>query len=218
MVAGRNFWICCAFVLITNQILLAQESRPPLERTVTIRAVNEPLESVLDQLAREGHFSFSYNPDILDTKKRITLVLVNKTVREALEQISGESLRYKAKGEHVILTKAPPPPVDPAPSFFLISGYVTDGNSGEKIPDVTIYDKETQASSLTDTYGFYQIKVDRKSNAVQLVVNKQDFKDTIIYVRQTGHVIINLTIFPEEQPSEPADTLRAEEKIRKLKE
>jgi hypothetical protein len=202
-----SFYTLFLLLINSNVSLQAQTRIPFLERTVTMNVANEPIQDVLDKIAQQGQFTFSYNPEILDPKKRITLNYKSRTVREALDHVLGAGLRYKVKGSHVILTKAPMPGKASVPSYYLISGYVTDGNNGEKIPEVSIYDKDTRTSSITNKYGFYEIKVDRKVNSVQLIVNKQQFKDTLIYVKQTGNAIINVTIYPEEETIAPADSL-----------
>lgn len=194
------------FLLLQGRSLTAQTKVPALERTVSLSAANEPLEVVLDKISQQGRFSFSYSPDVIDTKRKVSVQLKNQTVREALDKVLGPGLAYKTKGEHVILRKSPEAGTSAAPSYFLITGYVSDGNNGEKIPEVSIYDKSTRASSVTNRYGFYELKVDRKVNSVQLIVNKKEFRDTLIYVKQTGSAIINVTIFPEIKEVPAADS------------
>jgi hypothetical protein len=206
----RRFLCCILMSALLPQFIHAQTKVPILERTVSINLVNESVETFLDRIAVQCQFTFSYNPEVVDAKKNITLRLKNKTVREALDQVLGSRVSYKMKGNHVILTRAPLPEKSSAPSWYLISGYVTDQN-GEKIAEVSVYDKDTRASSVTNEYGFYEIKVDRKVNSVHLIVNKKQFKDTLIYVKQTRNAIVNVTIYPEEIQAPPVDSLAMRE-------
>ena len=208
MPAGNRFFIFSLLILIaTGNSAGGQVKIPALERTISVRASNEPLENVLGRIAKEGHFSFSYSPEVVETKKQVTINLSQKTVRETLEQLLGVNYRFKGKGEHVIITRSTGIGKTSLPSYYLISGYVTDGNNGEKIPEVSIYDKSTRTSSVTNKYGYYEIKVDRKVNSLELVVNKQQFKDTLIYVRQTASSVINVTIYPLEKENIETDSL-----------
>lgn len=197
-------------VLLFKHTALAQTKTPALERTITVHFSDEPFASALDKIALLGNFSFSYNPEIISDKKKVSIQLKDRSVREALNQILGPGLKYKMSGNHVILTKAPLPDKAGSASWYMISGYVTDGN-GDKIPEVSIYEKETRASSVTNQYGFYEIKLDRKLNSVQLIVNKEQFRDTLIYVKQTGNAIVNVTIYPEEVKSIDVDSLYLKE-------
>ena len=189
----------------------AQKKVPALERVITLKVSNEPLEDVLEMISRQAHFTFSYNPEAIPVKKPVSISITNKTVREALDEIAGVGVTYKMKGEHIILTRAPAVQKSSGPSWYLISGYVTNGNNGEKIPEVSVYDKDNRASSITNTYGYYELKVDRKVNAVQLIVNKQQFRDTLIYIKQSGSAIINVTIYPEPQALAPVDSTSIKE-------
>ncbi len=202
---NKTCWVIAAFLLLLVNQQFAQTKIPVLERKITIEIQKEPLETVLDAVAKQCNCSFSYNPEIVDTKKLITLKQKNISVREALDQLLKPGLNYKIKGEHIILNKANETEKLSTPSFFLISGYVTDGNNGEKIPEVSIYDKDSRSSSITNRYGFYELKVDRKVNSVQLIVNKHEFKDTLIYIKQSGNAIINVTIYPEEKKEDKAE-------------
>ncbi|MEO8085182.1 MAG: STN and carboxypeptidase regulatory-like domain-containing protein [Bacteroidota bacterium] len=207
MVANsRILYLLFLFIIVNPKINSGQTKTPALERTVSINVANETMETVLDQVSKQGHFSFSFNPAIMDLKKVVTVKMKDKSVREVLEHLLSPGVKYKMRGEHIILTKAPVSEKTSAPSYYLISGYVTDGNNGNKIPEVSIYDKETRSSSVTNHYGYYELKVDRKTNSVQLIVNKQQFKDTLIYVKQSGNTIINVTIYPAEKLPEPVDS------------
>ncbi|CAN5596632.1 hypothetical protein BH11BAC1_BH11BAC1_17180 [soil metagenome] len=217
MVANsRTLFLLFLIILGTSKINSGQTKIPVLERTVSITVANEMLQTVLDQISKQGHFSFSFNPAIMDLKKAVTIKMKDKSVREVLEHLLSPDVKYKMRGEHIILTKAPVTGKISAPSYYLISGYVTDGNNGNKIPEVSIYDRETRSSSVTNSYGYYELKVDRKTNAVQLTVNKQQFKDTLIYVKQSGNTIINVTIYPEEKLPEPVDSSAI--KVEQIKE
>jgi hypothetical protein len=207
MLAGNRFSSALLlFIFFLHSASLAQKKIPVLERVVTLKVSNEPLEAVLEMISRQAHFSFSYNPEAIPVKKPVSITVVNRTVRELLDQLSGTELHYKMKGEYIILTRATGVQKSSQPSWYLISGYVTNGDNGEKIPEVSVYDKENRASSVTNNYGYYELKVDKKVNAVQLIVNKQLFKDTLIYVKQSGSAIVNVTIYPEPAALVPQDS------------
>ena len=201
---AANRLLILSFFLFSTGLPLrvfAQANTPLLERNISITAANEPLESLLSDIAKQGGFSFSYSPEIFDGKKRMNLRVKNKTVREVLEMVLTSGIRYKEKGGHVILTRAPDVQKSTLPSWYLVSGYVTDGEDGDKIPEVSVYDKQSRMSTITNKFGYYEIRVDRKITSLQLTVNKAQFKDTVIYVKQTGNTIQNVVIYP--LPVEP---------------
>ena len=210
MLAGSRFFSALVLLnIFSTSFSFAQKNIPVLERVISMKVSNEPLQSVLDMISQQAHCTFSYNPEAIPVKKPITLNASNKTVREVLDQLNNE-MNYKVKGDYIILSKATIQK-STEPSWYIISGYVTNGDNGEKIPEVSVYDKSNMASSVTNNYGYYEIKVDKKVNAVQLIVNKQQFRDTLIYVKQSGSAIVNVTIYPEPAALEPVDTTALKE-------
>jgi hypothetical protein len=74
-----------------------------LNATVRIKARNEPLKKVLDQLSKDGHFSFSYNSDLVNTDRTITLTLENIRLSQALDILLDNRYDYQEEPPYVIL-------------------------------------------------------------------------------------------------------------------
>jgi hypothetical protein len=164
-----------AFVFST---LLAQSSIPPLERVVSLSFQNERIDDALKKISEQAGVSFSYNSRVLDGEKTVTKKFTNKTIREVLEFIFEGTLQYKQRGNYIILTKLPQTPTE-----ILISGYVVDESTGEKLKEVSIYDPISLRSAVTDEYGFFKIQVDKPSaDDIQLAIQKRSYTDTLIVV------------------------------------
>jgi hypothetical protein len=92
--------------------LRAQDAQPPenkqLNKTVTVKADHEKLEDVLDELAKKGFFTFSYQSDILKKDRLITLTLKESTLREALELILGRAYDYDESDDYVVIRRRGP--------------------------------------------------------------------------------------------------------------
>ena len=58
------------FVCAGGPQLLRAQGDGPLERKVRVKAENEHLEYVLNDLAKKGYFTFSYKSDILNKDRR----------------------------------------------------------------------------------------------------------------------------------------------------
>lgn len=140
----------------------AQKPTPILERTISVSATGEKTVSVLNRIAQEGKFSFSYNASIISPEQVTTVEATNKTVREALNEIFKGTINYKEKNNHLILTKAPAKSVNSATTVVVISGYVEDAETKEKVPDASVYDKESVTAVVTDEYGYFRMKLDKK--------------------------------------------------------
>jgi hypothetical protein len=92
--------------------LHAQDGRPqeskPLDKAVTLKADHERLEDVLDELAKKGYFTFSYQSDILKKDRLVTLTIKESTLREALELILGRAYDYVESDDYVVIRRREP--------------------------------------------------------------------------------------------------------------
>lgn len=207
----------CFFIFISGA---AQTATPILERKISIQLEEEKLPSALDHIARQGGFSFSYNAAIVPPEQTITLKVSGKTVREVLNEIFKGSMRYKEKANHLILLRVPPP-TQASVVISIISGYVEDAKTGEKISDVSVFEKESLASAVTDQYGFYKIKLGEGQVKATLNVRKRDYHDTLVNITVQGEQYLNITIEPVQKDSlnvsatTSADSLK-EEKVEEL--
>ena len=199
-----NFFLNTTLAIVLATVLARAESFdepiPLLERTITISFEQERLETALKKISTQAGFTFSYNSRIIDRSKIISGRFAGKTVREVLDQIFGGAIQYKARGKYVILTKAP---ADEAKDRVL-TGYVVDESTGKRLQNVSVYDPVSLSSTVTDSYGYFELKVDQPSaEEIKLAVRKLDYTDTLIAVNLDRRQLINI------QMREHADKMNA---------
>ncbi len=196
------------FILLYLPLEMAAQSHIPLlEQKISLRADNDSPEAVLKNIEQQGHFNFSYSPQVLQNVKPVTLQVSRSSVREVLDLIFAGQVTYKEKGSHIILIRKQPSAIAEESFSFIISGYVKDGISGNEIPEASVFDKKSRVSALTDQFGYFKMKVDgkQKEDVLFLSVNKIDYRDSVYIIRQKGNTIVNVTIFPL-QKSEGVDS------------
>jgi hypothetical protein len=190
----RPYFIELLSVVVLAVTLLSpvstKASTPLLERVITITLEQERIDIVLKKISQQGNFTFSYNPSSIDVSKIVSYSFTGMTVREVLDQLFQGALRYKARGNYVILTKAQ---VSSAKEF---SGYVVDEATGQRLKNVSVYDPVSLSSAVTDAYGYFKIKIDNPSPELILAINKQNYTDTIVAVpsAKTGLLRIPISI------------------------
>lgn len=179
-------------------LVLAQPPKeiPLLERTVSISAANEKTTSVLNRIGQSVGFSFSYNSAIIPDDQTVSININNKPVRDALNEIFQGSMNYKAKGNYIILTKAPAPVMKNNVFTIFVNGYVQDAETGEKIALASVYEKKSLASSVTDQYGYFNLKLEKKTDTLQLWVSKRNYIDTLIHISAPENQYITLYLKP----------------------
>ena len=196
----RLFYTLLFVSLSFAQSFCQSKPIPILERKITLSCNAEKISSVLNKISQQAGFSFSYNSSIVSESETVSFELTNKTVRDALNAIFKGTKLYKEKNGYLILTQAPPPPKVET-TVIVLSGYVEDEKTGEKIPDASVYNKTTLSSAVTDQFGFYKIKFDKKDSTALLSVSKKDYKDTLVAITTPGSQYLNIAISPVGQDS-----------------
>ena len=189
----------------------AQSTIPALERNLTLQLNSVSIEIVLNKIANAVDCQFSYSPQSIGSSRIVSVNVKDKSVREVLNSIFTNKVKYKARGNYIILQKKTQAELEASKSNLVLKGYVTDANTGKKIPNATIYDKKSLGSANSDDYGYYEIKL-KNERELQLNVNKQNYNDTIILVKQTPEELINVAIYPSK-----ADSNKVNKVISKVK-
>jgi len=198
-------------LLLFSAKVFCQSPIPLLEREVTVSFNNESVKTALDRIASQGKFTFSYPSNLFDSEKKVTLTVAKKRVREVLFLLFGNRVKYKAKGNYLILSAAPKAETEQGnKEYYIINGYVTDGITGEKIPSVSIYEGSKMLSTVTNKYGYFKIKIDETKVQLNLKVSKQNYRDTLITVKNTGTQNLMIVLHPERNEVQ-MDTVQSEE-------
>jgi hypothetical protein len=167
-----GFRILFLFFLMSTLVVKAET--PILERTVSLSLTDRRLPDALIDLSRAANFYFSYNSNILNGDKKISVAAKNETVRAVLRRLIGEGFQFKEKGNFLIIQKL-------KTDERLIGGYISDKKTGQGVANATVYDKKTLKSATTDSFGYYEI-VSRQP-IQELSVAKFDYTDTVFQVK-----------------------------------
>ncbi|MFN8164998.1 MAG: hypothetical protein U0X76_02200 [Bacteroidia bacterium] len=200
-----------------HSALFAQQNVPILERKISININTESPESVLHQIEEKANFTFSYDPRLLQGKKIEKGNFVNVSIRQILHSLFSDRLRFKENGKHIIILKGNVNESS-VPQYYLISGYVSDGISGNQIAQVSIYEKKSRESAVSNEYGYFKLKVKKEEvpGKLQLTVNKATYKDTIVYVSQAGNSLLNISLYPLEEMKPSIDSLSIQDSLMRV--
>ncbi|WP_338867948.1 STN and carboxypeptidase regulatory-like domain-containing protein [Spirosoma sp. SC4-14] len=174
------------------------QSTPPLERLISVDIRNQHLEEALRQISKAGQFEFSYNPSQLDKNAVVSVRLTNVPVRQVLMQVFSTTMTFKSRGNHVILVRAEQ--TDSEPKSLLLDGYILDEQTGERIAQASIFEKTTLASTVSNPFGYYRIKLPTDLPAIRLDVRKQMYLGETVLVRGKFTHSVNVRLRPMPQP------------------
>lgn len=173
------------------------QNAPPLERKVSITFQGIQIESALSRLSQAGDFTFSYSPSILNSNHVVSSEYSDKSVREVLNGFFGESILAKGKGNYIILTKAPAPTKkEIVNNTVTITGYVSNSDTGEKIGEVSVYNRKSLTATISDQFGFFKITLDNPDQEAELHFSKRSYLDTLIVLKSDVQ-FINMLMLPE---------------------
>ncbi|HPM29522.1 MAG TPA: hypothetical protein PLJ60_04225 [Chryseolinea sp.] len=194
-----RFFYPLFFILSFAAFSTHAQTKPFLEREISISFVNTKLDAALAQLSKQEKFTFSYNPAILNVNTIINTRFERKTLREVLINLVGSSIQPKEKGNYIILTKINALQVNKTGSIvpLIISGYVVNAETNEKIGEVSIYDKKSLTAVITDSYGFFKLVIDKPSAQNFISINKLHFRDTVIAIPADISSFVTIHITPE---------------------
>ncbi|MCF8452210.1 MAG: carboxypeptidase-like regulatory domain-containing protein [Pedobacter sp.] len=179
--------------------LKAQHSSdiPKLYHRISINADKQPLADVLNEISRKGNFIFSYSGTVFNPDSLVTLNAKNETVRDVLDRIFLSMADYRESGNYVILRSTirrfsiHPELIKTDHRHYLISGYVIDEKTGQKVPDASVYEKRLLESTLSDKDGYFRMRIRGSHQSVILTLSKESYRDTSMLFLST------VTIKPE---------------------
>jgi hypothetical protein len=196
--------------LLCSFVSRSQNNTPILERRIDVSFKNERTITVLNRIGQLANFSFSYNSAIIGGDDVVTIEMKNSTIREILNEVFKGSMTYKEKGNHLILTRVTTKQPKTNTATVIISGYVEDWFTNEKIVDASVYEKSSITSVVTDEFGFFRLKLEKKTGETLLLsVSKRDFIDTTMVITEPGNQYFHVSL-KRTRPIRPVDTVRVD--------
>ena len=166
---------------------------PLLERPITLRLNNEKISTVLDNISKQGNFSFSYNSAIFDVNNRGDITVQNKPVREVLNLIFKGIITYKVRGNYIILQRNNQ---KQSPKTIIVSGYIIDTQTDKPLSKATIYDPKSLTSTISNQYGFYRIRLNVSSLPIKLMISKADYEKKIFIIKSISNTYEDIELRP----------------------
>src|SRR6187455_4508 len=178
-----------------------------LQKNVSLEVNNQRLDNVLEILSNKGDFYFSYNSSIIKKDSLVSFRASNKTVKEILSLLFNTTYEFRESGNYIIIRKAPirmtlvTQKGVTEEKIYSVSGYVYDEQSGAAINEASIYEKTILASAMTNTDGFFKIKLKSgKTSTAELTVSKEFYEDTTIKIQPRFDQQLSITMMPVEIP------------------
>lgn len=197
--------IFLVFVSMTYSYMSYSQSL--LSSTISIRVKNQALHEVLTIISNESNVNFSYNSKTINRDSLISLNAINRPLSEVLRMIFNASYEFKESGNYIIIRKKPIGTSTIVSKqatnndYYVIEGDIVDDETGEKIADASIYEKQHLLSTMTDERGHFLLKLKSKYPAAYISVSKVNYKDTSFQMQSKLNHMVSIALTRKE--SEP---------------
>ncbi|MBO9727511.1 MAG: hypothetical protein J7623_02605 [Chitinophaga sp.] len=161
-----------------------------LNKTVSIEVNQQPLSTVLTSISKQGGFYFSYLTTILPQDSLVTISAKRKTVRQVLDMLFSGDYQYKESGNYIILLKK-----NSTQSYYMITGFVTDGKTGQRLPNASVYERQQLISTLTNNDGYFRLRLKDRYPTAAISVSKDLYADTslLLFTGQDQEISVSIS-------------------------
>jgi len=182
------------FLLLTLLPFVLPAQGVYLDKPISLHVRQRSLTLTLEEIGQKGGFYFSYNSNILKGDSVVSLEKDNATVRQLLDLLLGDNYNYIESGRYVILQSK----AAPSPRSYTISGWVVDAVTRKHISLASIYETDQLVTTLTDTNGFFRLRLKERSPKATIRVSKDLYRDTFLVLPGGYDRELMLTIKPDQ--------------------
>ena len=168
-----------------------------LKKKISYSVSDTRLDKLLNDIEKLGGFMFSYNSQIIDVNRKVSLDAKNETIKSILDRIFNKKIQYKSIGAHIILTKRnfdKKTIKENKDISYTITGYIIDNESGEQIISATVYDLQANYSAITNPKGYFKLEIPADNEFRSINFSKRGYQDTIIIIKPKEEKQINIKL------------------------
>ncbi|MEP7258362.1 MAG: STN and carboxypeptidase regulatory-like domain-containing protein, partial [Flavitalea sp.] len=179
-------------------------SQSLLNKNISLQVNRQKLDNVLEIVSNTGNFFFSYNSNIINKDSLVSLSVSNKPVQEVLTLLLGSAYEFRESGNYIILRRAPirlrlvTSSAVSEDKYYVLSGYVIDDQTGEKISDASIYEKQRLEITNTNSEGFFKLRLKSKYKSAAITVSKEYYEDTTVIIQPKYNQMLTITLVPSD--------------------
>ncbi len=125
----------------------------PLAKVIDFETQNTPIADALIDLSEAADISIAFHPRLFSRTQKISLSLQQKSLDAILKAcLKTTNVTFKLENDHIILSEKPK-------QNFTISGYIEDGETGERLVAATIWEAYSGKGATSNDYGFFSLKI-----------------------------------------------------------
>lgn len=147
-----NYFRVVIFLLI-NCCFFSLQAQSSLTKIIDFETNNTPIAEALIDLSEVADINIAFHPRLFKKEQTFSGNFQQKSVGYILNQcLASTNITYKLEGGHLILYQKPP-------KKYILSGYIEDGKTGERLVAATIFEVNSGKGATTNDYGFFSLKI-----------------------------------------------------------
>ncbi|MBO9634130.1 MAG: carboxypeptidase-like regulatory domain-containing protein [Chitinophagaceae bacterium] len=196
--------LCALISLLFLFLFDSGKAQTPLNRTVTLEVNRQQLAHVLEIISNKANFYFSYNSNIVKKDSLVTFNVHSRSVKYILDLLFNEGYEFKESGNYIIIRRKPiqvqlvTNQAVSEENQYYVSGYIFDDQTGDKVVNASVFEKDQLAYAQTNTEGYFKLKLKSRYKQASITVSKQYYEDTTITIRPKYNQQLSITIMPVE--------------------
>jgi hypothetical protein len=171
-----------------------------LNQKINISKDNYKIGEILKIIEQNNNVKFSFNSELIETEKKIMYSAENKKIKDCLDEIFENKIKYQVSGKHIILLKKilPEEKKQIEKQKITIFGTIINAENSETLSDVSVYDLDKQYSTISNYQGEFNITINSNEEFRGLSLGKTGFYDTIVIINMSETEILNISLRPKE--------------------
>lgn len=166
-----------------------------LQKEISVGFQQCTLAEALKEIGQQAGFTFSYSGKVIPGDSLINFVALHQPIHRILSQLIKKPLRYEVQNNYVIISTLVSgltflhTDINLENNSYTIDGFIADEQTGQRVPNVSVYEKRELVSTLTDANGYFKLKVKiGDPHALDITASKLRFRDTTIHFLHTVEI------------------------------
>jgi TonB-linked SusC/RagA family outer membrane protein len=185
----KKLWLLTMLLLLMPLRFLHAAAQPVIDKKITFGAEGITLKSAFQQVEKLGDVAISYNNNLLNDSRIISVTKAQRSLQETLDLLlKGTACTFRLAGESNILIVAKPQ------DRGKIEGKIVD-NKGEPLPGATVRIVGTTISTATRVDGTYSLPVATGTYTVEATfISFETQRKENVVVNANGTTTINMAL------------------------
>jgi hypothetical protein len=193
-----------ALLLLLTIISIQSAAQTLLNKNISVNVSRQRLDHALEIISNTGNFYFSYNSNIIKSDSLVSINASNRSVREVLTALFGNGVEFRESGNYIIIRRAPirlklvTSSATTEDRFYVVSGYVLDDQTGERLRGASVYEKDRLSITNTNSDGYFKLRLKSRYRKASITVSKEFYEDTTVSIEPKQNQTLTITLMPME--------------------